>query len=561
MYCDKPNVNLLTSYLLAYDIRHIVVCPGSRNAILVHNFSLVPEITCHAVTDERSAAFVALGITAATGKPAAVCVTSGSALLNTLPAAAEAFYRHLPLLIISADRPPEWIGQQDGQTIPQQHALNEYTVFQGQIHEIANDATEKWTKRLLSEALLSLHEGPVHLNVPISEPLFNFTTSCLPLARPVRLHREHVTHPWSTALVQRLKDARCPILVVGQIDEDFNSETFRALVENQTILVLPEVLSQLPESYRTKVIEELNPGEFFSPDLVLHVGGTFVNKKLKLFLRQSQVDVIRLAKDKHLVDTFNHLTDVIPVDSLTALHMLNEIIAKLDTKREVTQALQKLSAFRSIGSAYTSTLFSDLTVTQAALKQLSSATAIHMANSSPVRNILHFIQSPTGHIYCNRGTNGIEGTLSTSVGHALVCDSPVYCFIGDLSFFYDQNALWNTELGGNLHILLFNNGGGQIFKSLPGLTDSPAARKYISASHHTTARGLAESYNLVYFSASTLDELDTVLPLWTKATFPRPTLLEVFTTPEANTIAAAQIHQLYLSRSQEIAENAPKVCL
>lgn len=100
MYCDKSNVNILTAYMAAYGIRHVVVCPGSRNAVLVHNFAVCDAFTCHAVTDERSAAFVALGMAASLSAPVAVCVTSGTALLNTLPAIAEAHYRQLPLLII-----------------------------------------------------------------------------------------------------------------------------------------------------------------------------------------------------------------------------------------------------------------------------------------------------------------------------------------------------------------------------------------------------------------------------------------------------------------------------
>ena len=123
MYSNKDSVNILTALLVAHGIRHAVVCPGSRNAPIVHNFNECPDIECHPVTDERSAAFFALGIAQATDQPVAVCVTSGTALLNVAPAVAEAHYQHQALVVISADRPAQWIGQLDGQTLRQPGAL------------------------------------------------------------------------------------------------------------------------------------------------------------------------------------------------------------------------------------------------------------------------------------------------------------------------------------------------------------------------------------------------------------------------------------------------------
>ena len=123
MFSSKENINILTSLLIDYGVEHIVVCPGSRNAPIVHNFNESPKFICHPVTDERSAAFVALGIANQTGEMVAVCVTSGSALLNTLPGVAEASYQNRGIIVISADRPQAWIGQLDGQTMPQPNAL------------------------------------------------------------------------------------------------------------------------------------------------------------------------------------------------------------------------------------------------------------------------------------------------------------------------------------------------------------------------------------------------------------------------------------------------------
>ena len=188
MYSDKENINILTSLLVSYGVRHIVVCPGSRNAPLVHNFDVSPDITTHAVTDERSAAFFALGLRLRLRQPVAVCVTSGSALLNTMPGAAEATYQHEGIIIISADRPQAWIGQLDGQTMPQHGALGTFASPSVSLPEPHND-TERWLcRRLICEAMIANTCPPfpsVHINVPVSEPLFGFSTPCLPEIPPV----------------------------------------------------------------------------------------------------------------------------------------------------------------------------------------------------------------------------------------------------------------------------------------------------------------------------------------------------------------------------------------
>ena len=173
MYSDKPHINSLTKALLHLGITDIVVCPGARNAPLCHNFHQA-GFALHPVTDERSAAFVSIGIYLETHRPTAVCVTSGTALLNTLPAVAEAYYRHIPLLIISADRPEEWIGHLDGQTLPQRNALLPYA-------ECVN-IEERTTQKTIIQQIKNLiqKQAPTHINIQIEEPLFQFTQPSLP---------------------------------------------------------------------------------------------------------------------------------------------------------------------------------------------------------------------------------------------------------------------------------------------------------------------------------------------------------------------------------------------
>ena len=188
MFSNKENVNILTALLVAHGIRHAVVCPGSRNSPIVHNLNACADIQCYPVTDERSAAFYALGMSQALKQPVVVCVTSGTALLNVAPAVAEAYYQHIPLIVISADRPPQWIDQLDGQTLPQPDALGRFVLKAVSLPE-PHDADTRWyCNRLVNEALIE-RRGPVHINVPITEPLFDYSVEQLPVERKIEFKR------------------------------------------------------------------------------------------------------------------------------------------------------------------------------------------------------------------------------------------------------------------------------------------------------------------------------------------------------------------------------------
>lgn len=541
MYCDKANVNILSSLLPQAGIRDVVVCPGSRNALLVHNFYLMSQATdehrlrVHPVTDERSATFAVIGLSLASHSPACVCVTSGSALLNTLPAVAEAFYRQVPLLVISADRPRQWIGQLDGQTIEQDGALCPYA----QTYTLNETSSEESIRQCFDTAVAALSAlhyphseagRPVHVNVPISEPLFSFTTPKLPDSSIslFSTKQEGVIIPDS--LVAKIASARLPLLVIGQWDTPATAAC-AAIEEADSLLVLPELISNLPNSRRTAAIEQ-HPELISSlcPDLVVHVGGNFVNKQLKLALRRlPRCVVIRVEETYGTPDTFQHLAFLIRGSAKANLEALGQ--ARLPRKAAVTKAKQILAqAAAAMDSIYPAP-FSQEGIMRCVADFLHqhciSLTALHLANSTVVRMATRAFAEIGCPIYCNRGVNGIEGSLSVAAGHALGCPGLQLALIGDLSFFYDQNALWNQALGANLRIILFNNGGGRIFDTLPGLERSPARDTLIAASHATSARGIAESYHIHYHILTAETGMAEAIAWLLSARDDRPSLLEI----------------------------------
>ena len=254
MYSNKENVNILTSLLVAHGIRHAVVCPGSRNSPIVHNLNESPAIQCYPVTDERSAGFYALGMSQCLQKSVAVCVTSGTALLNLAPAVAEAYYQHVPLVVISADRPPQWIDQLDGQTLPQPNALGRFVKKAVSLPEPMTDEQHWYCNRLVNEALM-VRQAPVHINVPISEPLFDFSVSALPEERKIELLPADMPNHTMSHVVRMFMQSKRPMLISGQ-PMNPNMDEAVCLAGDD---------------------------ERYIPDLVLYIGGSIVSKRLKHF--------------------------------------------------------------------------------------------------------------------------------------------------------------------------------------------------------------------------------------------------------------------------------------
>lgn len=547
MYSNKENVNILTSLLLEYGVSDAVVCPGSRNAPIVHNLSVCEAIRCRPVTDERSAAFYALGLAIATRRPTVVCVTSGSALLNVMPAVAEAAYQHVPLVVISADRPQQWIDQLDGQTIPQSNALGRFVRKAVQLPEPHNDE-ERWLcRRLVNEAmhLATCRQGaPVHINVPISEPLFEFDTEQLPqLSRFNNIKRAAIKNA-SMDIPDAFHKAKRPMIVIGQLAHGtISHETIRSLSEKY--VVMSEPLSN--PSYMTIHFDEairyivsdnssINDDEddktAYYPDYVIYVGDTLVSKPARRFLRNAKAPSCLITPDAaDIHDPLMTLTDIVECDT----DSINALLASLcdapdnDERCRFHDRWQSfLDAYAAHADAYAPEYSQMATVKyfEEQLADLDIDICVHYANSSAVRLACIYAQH---YVWCNRGVNGIEGSLSTAAGFSLATPDMTVCVIGDLSFFYDQNALWNSNLRGNLRIILLNNRGGGIFRQLPGLSDSPAADDLVMASHENTAQGICTQNDIGYMSAKNMDEMQIgVVTLLTRES-ERPMLLEVFT--------------------------------
>ena len=496
MYSSKENVNILTSLMVAHGIRYAVCCPGSRNSAIVHNLNACPDIECYPVTDERSAGFYALGMSQCLQKPVAVCVTSGTALLNLAPAVAEAYYQHIPLVVISADRPQAWIDQLDGQTLPQPDAFGRFVRKAVSLPE-PYDAESRWfCNRLVNEALIIRH-APVHINVPISEPLFDYTVSELPKERKIELIESDASTMTQSHVVRMFPQAKRPMLISGQPMNPHMDEAVCLIGDD----------------------------ERYVPDFVLYTGGSIVSKRLKRFLYKAKETWAVNSMGK-VNDTFQNLTHVIQGDG--------EVIADLirfnleQQPHPFVQLWEELLEKVRLQTIAYEPDYSQMAVVKSFERRQKTEirSQYHYANSTAIRLANIYARHS---VYCNRGVNGIEGSLSTAAGFSVVSEDMVYCIIGDLSFFYDQNALWNQNLHGNLRILLLNNGKGGIFNMLKGLEQSPSRDQYVAAEHHTSAEGICMQNRVVYLKATNMEEMQQGLDTLIDMESDRPVLLEVFT--------------------------------
>ena len=539
MYSDKENINILTALLLAHGVRHAVVCPGSRNAPITHNLCEARGMTCVSVTDERSAAFVALGKAQALGEPVVVCVTSGSALVNTLPAVVEAWYQHVPIIVVSADRPAAMIGQLQGQTMPQQKTLEAFWAKEVSLPEPHDDVERWYCNRLANEALCAMKQsggGPVHINVPISEPLFNFTTAELPTERRVSLMDNHL---WPSELTEEFLVSSRPMLVVGQLQCTVARRVSGAIRRlEESVVVLSEQLATCGNApcHFDEALIGIGEQEAYKPDYIIYIGDTLVSKRAKHFLQHCHpMSCVVVNASGELTDVTMNVTDVVVCPVEDALDSLCEKLESGDVALG-----NEASAFRGRWAmaldewAIRCKVFEPAYSQMMAVRRLCEQTngqECHMqfANSSAVR--LGQLYS-SHHLYVNRGVNGIEGSLSTAVGFASEKDVTVYCVIGDLSFFYDQNALWNGVGKRHLRMVVLNNGGGGIFHQLRGLEQSPYRDSFVSATHTASAKGVCEATGVAYKAASNEEELAEGISWITRGQATGPLLLEVFTNAE-----------------------------
>ncbi len=571
---EDPVISELIALLQAHDVRDVVLCPGSRNAPLVHTLShQLAGATCHSIIDERSAGFYALGLALATHRAVVVCCTSGTAVANLHPAVAEAYYQGVPLIVLSADRPERWIGQWAGQTLPQPGLFGSLVRKAVHLPEPHTEEERWYCNRLINEALLAALAplpGPVQINVPISDP----GVSLLPPTpaehnskpsnrRPVgmqpgrciqQLYPYRIDAQTIEPLLSRLVTFERKMILVGQESWSATTstgETFPQSLREQ-FLCIGESLSNSPVSICSldALLASLSEADrrALQPDLLITLGGHIVSNKMKQYLRTYPPrETWLLSPDPTVVDLFCSLTEQIIAPAGPFLETLAQSLAGCPSSPYARHWRERIDRLPSPTPRYSS-----LAVVGSLLSHLPEEPCVlHLANSSSVRYAELFRKSRRLLTLCNRGTSGIEGSLSTALGFARQrAEERHFIVIGDLSFFYDLNALGLPEVGSNVRVLLLNNQRGSIFQSLPTLEMDRLSQRYITAEHQLRAQGWAESCGWEYLSVHEASELEETMAYFVGPA-ERSRLLEAFVSSE-DEIAELQTYFKQIQPREEL---------
>jgi 2-succinyl-5-enolpyruvyl-6-hydroxy-3-cyclohexene-1-carboxylate synthase len=547
MITDKKQVLQFAALLLKKGITDIVISPGSRNAPMINTFTGIPEFNCRNIVDERSAAYFALGIALVKQKPVALVCSSGTATLNYSPAIAEAFYQNIPLIVLTADRPEYWIDQAESQCIRQDGIYQNFTK-NGISLPLGDSEKELWfAARQINECLnLAVSEttAPVHINIPLEEPLHQLIYSDLPEVKEIKI-AEITSKIADNELIQlagSFNSSQKILILAGQ--QNLNPGLENILVELATktrCLVLHEHLSNLENPLFCGSIDTLmaaildEKASAFQPDILITFGGQFVSKALKQFLRKNKPDEHwHLSLGGKHFDTYQSLTKVIKIDATDFFEaLLEKIHSTAGTYFQQWKNME--SHVNQIRDEFVQSIeFCDLKAFDLIRKNIPKNSVIHLGNSSPVRYGLIHDPVKNAAYFSNRGTAGIDGCLSTAVGFASESEKLNTIILGDLSFFYDSNALWNNYIGSNIRIIVIHNGGGNIFGMIKGPSDSPAFAEHFFATNTHKAEILAKAFGIDYFKAENDTELVQALKEFYSPQQQQVALLEIFTDAEVN---------------------------
>ena len=572
LYSDIPSAQIAVQTARQMGITRVVISPGSRNAPLIISFTSDPHFTCYSIVDERSAGFFALGMARELGEPVIMVCTSGSALLNYYPAVAEAYYSCIPLIVLSADRPPYKIDIGDGQTIRQQGVFEKHCDTNLQLSlDLIHAPEEQYRSvgkpmpqeevllreqaRIQQENLTAIQKAysaafqsytPVHVNIPFEEPLYGKTEDWMAYELQWQAERQREISNGVLDIFQGLwNSSGRKMILIGAADPDMlTADICREWSQDPSVLVFTETTSNVHHSSFFPSIDSIiapleksadNDGLFrrLQPELLVTMGGMIVSKKVKAFLR-------KYAPKTHYHFGREPARATFFIDPVWIAANPAQIFEQIPSKETVNSADYQAfwrpvkMQYKALRSAYLKDIpHSDFLVFDEVIRNLPEDAAVHFANSSAIRYAQLFEMDPSHRVSCNRGTSGIEGSTSTAVGAAAVYEGTTILISGDLGFLYDSNAFWNEYVPRNFRVIVINNQGGGIFRILPGKEDTETFSRYFETTHERDSRAVCETYGMAYHRAESAADLATAWDDFYRED-DQVKLLEIFTPREIN---------------------------
>lgn len=537
----------ITDLCFKKNIKNIVISPGSRNAPLTLGFNLNPYFKTYSVVDERAAAFFALGIAQQVKFPVVLVCTSGSALLNYYPAISEAYYSNIPLVILSADRPERLLNIGDGQTINQKNVFDKNIGYSENLNQNDNyylnlfglrDNNQDKINKALNFSIEK--QTPVHINIPFSEPLYEITNSLSvnTINKLPGLNNQNIKNissfrnKWQNSIkkIILIGVSSPEILCKKSIDLLASDSSLLVLTENTSNVYHPSFCNKIDQLIAPLTNKELKE---FRPEILITIGGMIISKKIKAIFRDNKPKEHWHIGIHDANDTFFCLTKhfkTIPNNIISKLYEnFNDNGTDYHNKWDLIISKRKEKHKKYLSEL----IYCDFKVFDYVLKSIPSNSMLQVSNSSAIRYTQLFDIDSSINVFCNRGTSGIDGSTSTAIGAASVFKSNTVFITGDLSFFYDSNALWNNFIPTSFRIILINNKGGGIFKILTKDNNTELFKKFFETKHDLYAKDLCNMYGFEYFMSDDEDKLKNVLNDFYNQS-EKPRLLEVITDNDYN---------------------------
>ncbi|MGM0565511.1 MAG: 2-succinyl-5-enolpyruvyl-6-hydroxy-3-cyclohexene-1-carboxylic-acid synthase [Bacteroidota bacterium] len=526
MFSDNEMISKLVALLAEKGVQHAVISPGSRNAPLINSLTSHPDIVCHSITDERSAGYFALGLSLSLNEPVALTCTSGTATLNYAPAIAEAYYQRVPLIALTADRPEELIDQREGQAIRQKKIYHNFINFEAALPQEPYDEDRLWYgERLIAEAInqaITPARGPVHLNIPLREPLYGKQEKLLPAGKNIRMHQVATTLPENVVLklASLWNSTEKVMILTGVLSGNHHLQNLiKKAAQLPNTIVLTERTSNLYDEEFHHHIDRLlntippNHSEEYAPDLLITIGTDVVSKQIKAFLRKHRPENHwHIDEGKQHTDTYKSLTDVIPTSpDIFMENILPHLYPEKETSFSKKWGDLEDCAEKVHNDFMADAEWSDLLAFKILMAEIPAPSVLHLGNSTPVRYSLLFPPQKNIRYLSNRGTSGIDGIVSTAAGFATGSNEINTVITGDVSFFYDSNAMWNTNLPSNLRIIVIHNQGGSIFRIIPGPSGTGQMEKFFETRQTFNIEKMAAVFDLKYYYCDEQTELEDVL--------------------------------------------------
>ncbi|MDE6643826.1 MAG: 2-succinyl-5-enolpyruvyl-6-hydroxy-3-cyclohexene-1-carboxylic-acid synthase [Muribaculaceae bacterium] len=522
------------------NISHAVLCPGTRDTPIIMALNRTANIKCDIVIDERSAAFTALGIASITDSPVALVCTSGTAPLNFAPAIAEAYYRNIPLIVITADRPSAWIDQDDSQTIRQPGIYTNYIKRQYTLPDNPTEPDLKWmVNRSLNDGLwaaTTAPAGPVHFNIEIGEPISAEAEIDDEDIRQINYTSFIADFPTSQSreIAQSLADKRV-LIVAGFNKPDYHlNRALTRLATVSNVAILAEATANIQPS--KGIVTAIDPTlivadkQSLRPDVVITLGGSIVSRNLKETIRRWGSKHWYVGVQDHTIDCYQSLDTVFNIEpryffQKLAPSMQRYSTGKSDYRDRWLAAQQKALDLTAGFDAQ----WSDMLAINMISHMIPRDYNIAVSNGMTLRHLL--ATPPDVHrLDCNRGVSGIDGSTSTAIGASSAYNNPTMLITGDMSAQYDMGALASPLITPRFKMVVINNGEGNIFRVIKTTRALPELDTYMASSVNLPLAEIARAYGFNVLEATTPDSLKksfrTLLNDHT-----RPTLLIIKTDP------------------------------